>query len=454
MENTSMNPSFDVGIIGAGPAGSVTAAYLSRAGLRCLLLEKETFPRPHVGESLVPSVNRIFADFDLFDALEEAKFPHKYGAVWTTSEKAPSYQTDWEGLVEEKDHIAGVRFEERSQCGVDQPYTYHVDRGKFDRILLEKATSLGATAKMGARVMNVDFDSQPDPVISYRTTGGDHQAQVKMVVDASGRDTFIGNRKKWKIMDQTFNQVAIHTWFDDYDRTILADKPEQTDYIFIHFLPIQNTWVWAIPITDTITSIGVVSQKETFKTHTGTREEFFWEALRSRPEFYDAIKASRQVRPLSMEGDYSYAMQQITDDRLVLVGDAARFVDPIFSSGVSIALTSAQLASENIIRGFQKGDLSKAAFSQFEETIRHGTKNWYTFISLYYRLNVLFTYFLRDKRYRLDVLKLLQGDIYDEKEPEVLIKMREKVEEVEANPNHPWHSFLGTMTCEAFAPSF
>lgn len=134
----------------------------------------------------------------------------------------------------------------------------------------------------------------------------------------------------------------------------------------------------------------------------------------------------------------------------MLVGDAGRFVDPIFSTGVSIALNSARFAHTNVLRSLEKNDFSRESFSEYETKLRLGTKNWYDFISVYYRLNVLFTYFVGDPRYRLDVLKLLQGDVYDDAAPPVLEKMKKMVSEVEQNQKHPWHKLLGDMTVDAF----
>jgi len=147
-------------------------------------------------------------------------------------------------------------------------------------------------------------------------------------------------------------------------------------------------------------------------------------------------------------------MRQITADRLVMVGDAARFVDPIFSTGVSIALNSSRFASRDVIRALESGDLSRRSFGEFDATISRGTRNWYNFISVYYRLNVLFTAFVQDPRYRLDVLKLLQGDVYDEEEPPVLARMREIVSQVERDERHMWHQLLGDLTCDAFVDAF
>src|SRR5262249_50107394 len=163
-----------------------------------------------------------------------------------------------------------------------------------------------------------------------------------------------------------------------------------------------NSWVWQIPIDEHVTSIGVVTQKKNFAKTRASREQFFWECVGSRPPIFEALRKSEQVRPFKEEGDYSYAMKQLAGDRFVLVGDAGRFVDPIFSTGVSIALNSSRFAHRDILAALEKGDCSRPSFRTFEETIRRGTKNWYEFITVYYRLNVLFSAFILDPRYKLE----------------------------------------------------
>jgi FADH2 O2-dependent halogenase len=443
---------FDVGIVGGGPAGSSMAAYLAKAGIECVVFERSLFPRQHVGESLVPSSTRVFKDLGFLPKMEEAGFPKKFGAVWTASQSSRLYDHDWEGLS--ADAHADLEFRERDQPGVDQIYTYHVDRGVFDNLLLHHANELGAEVVEGVSVKRADFSDPERVTLSVGMGRRDIKTSVRMLVDASGRRTVIGNQMKWRIKDEVFDQYAIHTWFAGYDRATVAYRKNIDNYIFIHFLPVTNSWIWQIPISDDVTSIGVVTQKKYFAGRKEDREQFFWEAIGSRPELFDALKAATQLRPLKDEGDYSYAMRQIAGDRVVLVGDAARFVDPIFSTGVSIALNSSRFAQKDIVRAFETGDFSRKAFSTYEETLRRGTRNWYNFISVYYRLNVLFTAFILDARYRLDVLKLLQGDVYDEDEPPVLAEMRRVVSEVERNPNHPWHAHLGDLTANAFATAF
>jgi FADH2 O2-dependent halogenase len=380
--------------------------------------------------------------------MEEAKFPHKYGAAWTADDKG-TYDMDWHGLA--PDCHAEIRFEEREQPGVDKNHTYHVDRGKFDLLLLQHANKLGATVYEGVKVTQVDFGPR-HPVIHFNMGAKEMGVSVRMVVDASGRNTFLGNQLKLKVKDPVFDQYAIHSWFDQYDRKVFAKKNEQRDFIFIHFLPISNTWIWQIPISDSVTSIGVVTQKKNFAKSKQDREKFFWESMGTRPMLRETLAKANRVRPFKDEGDYSYAMKQLAGDRFMLIGDAGRFVDPIFSTGVSIALNSARFAHKDVLAALEKDDFSRESFSSFEHTLRLGTKNWYEFITVYYRLNVLFTYFVNEPKYRLDVLKLLQGDVYDEATPPVLEKMREMVSEVEQNERHPWHKLLGDLTADAFRP--
>jgi FADH2 O2-dependent halogenase len=424
------------------------ACYLAKAGVNCVVFEREIMPRPHVGESFVPSSTRVFKEIDFLPKMEEAGFLHKYGAAWTTAANPKAYDMSFEGLS--PDCKADFRFQERDQ-GFGQDYTYHVDRGKFDLMLLQHAHELGAKVYEGMNVTRVDF-SNPDYADIVHTIGKKEiRTSVKIVVDCTGRKTLVGNQLKWRIQDPVFDQYAIHTWFEDYDRKTMAYRDRMNDFIFIHFLPLTNTWVWQIPITETITSIGVVTQKKNFAKQKEDREKFFWECMSSRPELHDALRAAKRVRPFTDEGDYSYAMKQLAGDRVVLVGDAGRFVDPIFSTGVSIALTCARYASKDVIKALETNNFSRESFKDYEDVIRRGTKNWYNFINVYYRLNVLFTAFVQDPRYRLDVLKLLQGDVYDEDEPAILTRMRNIVREVERNPKHVWHNLLGDLTANVFA---
>ena len=302
------------------------AAYLAKAGVSCVVFERELFSRPHVGESLVPSSTRVFKDLDLLPKMEEAKFPRKYGAAWTAASDSRIFNVQFGGISADC-HVA-VRFSEKKQPGVDRNYTYHVDRGKFDLMLLQHAHQLGAQVYEGVNVSGVDFGDPGHAAVQYSIGKKKFSTTCRIVVDASGRRTLVGNQLRWRIQDPVFNQYAIHTWFEGYDRSRMATGGDgMADFIFIHFLPLTNSWVWQIPITETITSIGVVTQKQNFAKAKQDREKFFWECVKSRSEIHASLRAQglQQIRPFKEEGDYSYAMKQLTADRLLLVGDAGPF---------------------------------------------------------------------------------------------------------------------------------
>ncbi len=444
---------YDVGVIGGGPAGSTIASYLAQAGLDVAVFEAAVFPREHVGESLVPAVIPVMHEIGVIGKIEAAGFPRKYGAAWTASDNTPMSMHEFDagsyGLG-----VAEIAYQERDQAGVDRVYAWHVDRGQFDQILLKHAEELGASVFSGVRVNRVDLGDPDRPVLHARVGRTTAPVPVRMVVDASGRQTHLGNQLKLKVPDPVFNQYAIHTWFAGLDREKLAREPGKADYIHVHFLPLEATWVWQIPITDTITSVGVVTQKARFKAAKDDLESFFWDSVRSRPDLFDALQSCERLRPFKSEGDYSYGMRQIAGDGMVLIGDAARFVDPIFSSGVSVAMNSARFAAADIIAAAKAGDFRRERFDNYVNILRRGVNSWYDFISVYYRLNILFTVFIDDPRYRSDVIRMLQGDVYDGEEPPALGVMREFVAAVEADPNHLWHNRLGNLQAPAAAAQF
>jgi 1H-pyrrole-2-carbonyl-[peptidyl-carrier protein] chlorinase len=416
----------DVIIVGGGPAGSAIGSYLSKAGIQNVILEKANHPRPHVGESMVTSSTRVFKELDFLKVLEAEGFVHKFGASW----HAPNGRE------------FAIEFGEFPQEGIDQDYTYHVDRAKLDMLLLKHAEGLGSKVYQGVHVSKVLFEGDRAVGVRANIAGQDVDIPARMVVDATGRNTLIGNQLKLKVKDPIFNQYAVHAWFENVDR---GEVERTEDFIHIYFLPIERGWVWQIPINNEITSMGVVADRNVFRDFSKDPEGFFWTHINSNPDLARAMASTRQVNEFKSEGDYSYSLSKFVGNSYLCIGDAARFVDPIFSSGVSVALYSAKYASERIVKAFETGDFSEEMLAPYETKVRGGVGIWYEFIRLYYKLLPLFTHFIQSKTHRIEVLRLLQGEVYDRGQVPVLDAMRAYIEKVEKSENHLLRAQLTSM---------
>jgi len=414
----------DVIIIGGGPAGAVLGSYLSLAGISNTIVEKAMHPRPHVGESLVTSTTRVFKDIGFLETMETEGFTRKYGASWHPTRKRGAFD---------------IEFAEYPQRGIDQDYTYHVDRGKFDHLLLQHAKKLGSKVVQGVEVREVLFNDQDEACgVRILVDGVSVELPSKMVVDASGRNTVLGQQRRLRVKDPIFNQFAVYSWFENLDR----GEDKNADYIHIYFLPVERGWCWQIPISDTVTSVGVVAEAEIFKQSRQRMEEYFFDHVNMSPDLAAAMETAKPVRDFKSEAEYSYIMSEFVGNNWMLIGDAARFVDPIFSSGVSIACESAKFSSEFITEAFRTGDFSKEAFTPYETRVRGGVGIWYEFIRLYYKLMHLFTHFISSEEHRLQILQLLQGEVYDRANAPVLDAMREVITTVEETPGHLWKPYL------------
>ncbi len=406
----------DVIIIGGGPAGSTLGSYLSLAGIDNIILEQANHPRPHVGESLVTSTLVPFKEIGFLETMEREGFVKKFGAAWHAF----------------SGNELSIPFKEWPHYGIDQDYTYHVDRSKFDHLLLKHAESLGSKVYQGVRVKQVLIEDGKAVGVRAQVGEAEFDLHAPIVVDASGRNTVLGRQLGIKDNDPIFNQYAVHTWFKGMKRS----ETDTGDYIHIYFLPVERGWAWQIPITDEITSVGVVAEREVFRQSHNDVAEFFNTYARSNPALSAALAPAEQINAFKTEADYSYKMQRFVGDGWLLVGDAARFVDPIFSSGVSVALFSAKLASEQIRRAFEMDDFSEAIFQPYEDRLLSGVQVWYEFIRLYYKLLPLFTHFIQSKEHRTQIQELLQGLVFDRKQVPVLDAMREYIKKVEASEHH------------------
>lgn len=423
----------DVIIIGGGPGGSAMGSYLSKAGIDNVIFESANHPRPHVGESLVPSSNQVFEEIGFIETMEREGFVKKIGAAW--------HQKEMGGMQE-------IYFRDFQLPGVNQDYTYHVNRAKFDLLMLKHAESLGSKVYQGVRVKEVLFEDGAACGVRVDIAGQTVDVRSKLVVDASGRRTLLGRQLGWLQKDPLFNQYVIHGWFKNVDRSQVADL---ADVIHIYFMSVDRGWVWQIPIDDEITSIGVVAEKHVFMDSKEDQAGWFYRMVEATPKVAAALRNAEQVTEFRAEGDYSYAMKNYCGEGFLLVGDAARFVDPIFSSGVSVALHSAKFGSQVIQRCMESGDFSAEALRPYETRLRSGTEVWYEFIVYYYKLLPLFSYFIAKEDHKLEIIRLLSGDVFDRSEVPVLDAMRRFIEVVEKSETHLLRSALdGSLEIDDF----
>ncbi|MBI4261663.1 MAG: tryptophan 7-halogenase [Actinobacteria bacterium] len=413
----------DVIVIGGGPAGASIASLLAMEGRSVLVLERDIHPRDHVGESLTPSTNMVFKRIGFLEKMEDAGFVHKPGACWTAP-RAPVGK------------FISIRLGEFPPPGAFQLYTYNVERDAFDALLLRHAHDLGAKVLQGVNVHRVLFEG--DRAVGVRAKvadGWERDLYAPFVVDASGRRCMVANQLGLRRKDPEFNQYGIYSWF----RGVEPNPPGYEGFLFLHFLGLERAWGWQIPLRDGVWSIGVVTDKSDFTKSGRSHEEFFDSLVERNRTFRHVMKGAERIRPWWIEGDYTYEVERLAGPGWVIVGDAARFVDPIFSTGVDIATYSALYAFEAIdatLKGADEG----AELAAYERRVTGGVEAWYQLISLFYRLQNLFTIYAIRPRFREQVVRILQGNLYIpeslERAREIIDRMERSYERVMADPSN------------------
>ena len=410
------DPRFDVVIIGGGPAGATLASLLAMSGRQVLVVERDIHPRDHVGEALTPSTNVIFERIGFLDKMEAAGFVHKPGVVWTT----PSAPTG---------KFVSVRTSEFPFPGAPRPYSFNVERDDFDALLLRHAVELGAKVLQGVSVREVLFDG--DRAVGVRITvldGMDEDVYAPIVVDASGRRCVLAGQLGLRRKDEGFNQFGIYSWF----RSVAPPPPGFEGYLFLHFLGLRRAWAWQIPMRNGISSIGVVTEKADFQKSGRTHEDFFDDlVLRSRP-LHEAMRDAERVRRWYIEADYTYKNERIAGPGWLLVGDALRFIDPVFSTGVDVAAYSA-LHAFDAIEAVHGGGDERAAWEGFEARVSDGVDAWYELTTLFYDLQIIFTLFAVSNRSREQLIRTLQGNLYM---PETLQRARQLIDDMRDSYGH------------------
>jgi flavin-dependent dehydrogenase len=381
---------YDVAIVGGGPGGSTLAALLIKQGRSVCIVERETFPRFRIGESLLPFSIDTFRETGVLEKIHAAGFMRKNGARFVIDES----------LEEEC-------FWFRNGLDKDHPYSFEVQRGPFDKLLLDHAVSLGA--KLFQPVSATGFEARADQAV-LNTSAGDIRAQV--VCDVSGRWTFMSSKQKQRRVHPSHRKVTAFGHF----RNVVRCEQDPGNIIIVRFGETKMGWFWLIPFADGTTSVGVVADAEYYRNANLKPAEFFNHSIRHSRAMAPRMKNAELCGEIRNESDFSYTSDRHVGDRLVKVGDAGAFIDPIFSSGVFLSVKAADLAAKAIARAFETGNFSESAFSDYEQLIRRGTKVFWSFIDAFYNRDFLKQMVTSRRRPLLQssITSLLAGDIYNQ----------------------------------------
>ena len=325
---------YDAIVIGGGPGGSTAAAVLAMKGRRVALLEREKFPRYHIGESLLPYAYFILERIGVAERMKTSAFPKKYSVQFVSTSGKQS-----------------VPFYFFQQLKHEASQTWQVLRGDFDQLLLENAREKGAEVfeETTAREL-LKSNGAVTGVIAVDKQGARREFHAPITIDATGRDAFTISRNGWKIRDPYLDKIAIWTYYKGAMRDPGIDEGATT----VAYVP-EKGWFWYIPLPDDILSVGVVAEKDYLYSDSRDLATIFHREVKKNKWIEDHLAVGQQTGPYRVTGEYSYRSRHCAADGLVLVGDAFAFLDPVFSSGVFIALCSGELAANIVDAALTEG---------------------------------------------------------------------------------------------------
>lgn len=370
---SDLKDKYDVLIAGGGPAGSSMGNYLSQAGLKVCILEKDKFPRHHVGESLLPFCYDLFEEMGVMKEMKK-RFLRKPGAIFSNHDSSVETTYCFRNVVETPKHLS-----------------FHVRRAEFDQLLLNHSQKQGADVIEETKVKNVEIDD--DKVEAHII----HKDETKKItasffVDATGREGLLAKQNNWRVPMEDLDRIAFHSYWN-YEEIPWAVKQGMIRIVYLEGE--KKGWIWCIPVDEKRISIGVVVDHAYFKKQSQKEEEgkriakneFYELELKDSTYIRELIEGAKRDEEVHVNGNYSYRSRQKFGKRFAMVGDSGQFIDPIFSSGVFIAMKSSQLVSKVIPAYLENFDLG--LLESTYKTIANGYETVEELIALYYNPSLL-----------------------------------------------------------------
>jgi FADH2-dependent halogenase len=373
------NPAhYDVLVIGGGPGGSTTATFLARRGKRVLLLEKEHFPRFHIGESLLPYNRRIFREMGVLPVLEAAGFTPKHGAQFHLGNASKSLYLQF-----------------RSGRFTRESLAFQVDRAKFDHLLLTHARSCGADVREGWAVLATCSDSAGTRLEARNPDGQVHTFTGAFLVDASGRGNFTGNQAGLRHIHTHHRKVAV---FGHFSGVAIDPGEKGGDTVIVR---LEHQWFWVIPLAPDRVSVGCVLEERELARAKQSPEQLFFQLCASSAAMTERMKNAQPVTRIQTTSDFSYYNRRLIGPRLIRIGDAAGFMDPIFSAGVFLAMHSGQLAADIIDQSLAHGEDGARQLRRYEKRMFSAMRLYWHMVEQFYTTPFLEVFL--EPRHRLDI---------------------------------------------------